>query len=105
MCKRVHTVFFENEHLLSAYMRAYVHVRVSLYVCVSDISGLRVQRVKQSACRAQEFRGPECVPLEPKANFEGFLACMAQTDKSPRGSSQTLSSPAHCARKRLFKHT
>lgn len=34
----------------------------------------------------------ECVPLEPKANFEGFPACMARTDKSPRGSSQTQSS-------------
>ncbi len=78
---------------------------VLVYACVSCISGVRVQRVKQSAYHSQEFRGPECVPLEPKANFEGFLACMAQTDKSPRGSRQTLSCPAHYTRKRLFKHT
>lgn len=35
---------------------------------------------------------PECVPLEPKTNFERFLACMARTDKSLRGSSQIQSS-------------
>lgn len=30
----------------------------------------------------------ECVPLEPKANFEKFPGCRARTDKSPRGRSR-----------------
>lgn len=79
-------------------LSAYTYVFICVYMCVCHTySEVRVQRVKQSAYLGQEFRGPALVPQEPKANFVGFSACMAQTDKSPRGSSQTQSSPAHIA--------
>lgn len=92
MCVCVHSMIFGKFTL-------YFHICIAMsssmwvYACVSHISGFRGHRVKQSAYHSQEFRDPEHVPLEPKTNFERFSACSVQTDKSPRGSSQTRSSP------------
>lgn len=92
MCMCVHSMIF-GKFTLSFHICIEMPSSVWVYACVSHILGFRGHRVKQSAYHSQEFRDPEHVPLEPKANFERFSACMAQTDKSPRGSSQTPSSP------------